>query len=218
MKFVNSCCVFRWTAVWTPTGGHLHSKSSHHFSASSHLVSVFLENRGFAALVTVLSKEVMDRTCRLPIVHNVVELRFVFFGCLFDSACHFWSLPSARPARFMASTDQVGSSFASSCSLRFLKDCYYRAGAVLPCTPCQLQSDTSSNQDSTQVQPRLHAGAAMQSIRVRVPLVLAKVASLPWKVLITAIPSSFKMSLDNEAPLFLEERLLSRPGFRRHPW
>ena len=38
----------------------------------------------------------------------------------------------------------------------------------------------------------------MQSMLVNLPLVLAKVASLPWKVFITAISSSCKMSLNKE--------------------
>ena len=45
-------------------------------------------------------------------------------------------------------------------------------------------------------------------MRVKVPLVLAKVASPPWKVLITAIPSSCEMSWHSEAagPSFSCER------------
>ena len=39
----------------------------------------------------------------------------------------------------------------------------------------------------------------MQSMRVIVPLMLTKVASAPWKVLITAIPSSCRISLNREA-------------------
>ena len=56
----------------------------------------------------------------------------------------------------------------------------------------------------------ISAGAAMYSMEVIVPLVLTKVAFPSWKVLITAIPSSCRMSLNL---LFLEEDRLSRLDF-----
>ena len=56
-------------------------------------------------------------------------------------------------------------------------------------------------------------------MRVKVLLVLAKVATPPWNVLITAIPSSCKMSLNSEAasPTLSRKRSPVTPGFRRHP-
>ena len=60
----------------------------------------------------------------------------------------------------------------------------------------------------------------MQSMQVTVPLMLTKVASAPWKVLIKAIPSSCRISLNREAAStsLSGRRSLVTACFCHHSW
>ena len=165
-------------------------------------------------------KKSMTAFGHLLSIHEVIELRLVFFRRLFDSAYHFRSFPSARPERIHVLSGPGWLIFRSflfwalfslvtrewSC-LRML---------LISCTRIPVLTKTRHRLSRASVS----AGAAIWSIRVRVPLVLAKVGSPPWKVLITAIPSSCKVSLNKEAagPSSPEECLLSRPCSRRRSW
>ena len=85
-------------------------------------------------------------------IHEVIELRLVFFRRLFDSAYHFRSFPSARPERIHVLSGPGWLIFRSLLFWAFLS-CYQRV-VVPPYAPYQLHSNSCSYQDSAQAQPR----------------------------------------------------------------
>ena len=117
---------------------------------------------------------------------------------MFDSAYHFRSFPSASSSTHSWPQRTRLAHISSFPVLGFFL-CYYQRVVVPPCAPYQLQPNSCIYQDSAQAQPRQHICGCGKKKSIKVPLVLAKVDSHPWKVLITAIPSSCMGSPSKEA-------------------
>ena len=159
-------------------------------------------------------EEVIDRVRRLLTLNEAVELRLLFMKRFFDrlvstrrsSSTRLWLPRTMLP-------DLLFVFFSSG----LLEYCNHRGNVMLLCASDGPQPYPSSDKDSTRSQS---AEAALQSVRVKIPLVLANVAFPPWKVFITAIPSSCTMSLNKAAawPSLSGKSYLSRPGPPHHSW